>query len=172
MCYSLHFYICEVLTNQHVSEYTHTWFTGWVEGWEMPLLKSKPNSSLSNWQSWGSHHPVSTRYSGKHKVKSAQLYLVGIGTSASPVSSTAGDNRTNATTARSRNSSSPTKMFDASAPGGIFFMKCRSTWEKYNKLQPKSYSKGFFSLCFVDRDFLIYNLSYFSYAVPLFLSAE
>lgn len=131
VCYSLHFYICEVLTNQHVSDYTHTSFTGWGEGWEMSLLKSKPNPSLSKWQSWRSHHPVSTRY----KAKPAQVYLVGIGTSASPVSSTAGDNLTKATTARSRNSSSPTKMFDASAPGGIFFMKCRSTWEKYIKLQ-------------------------------------
>lgn len=125
-----------------MSEYTHTSFTARAEGWEVSWLKSKPNSSLSKCQSWGPHHPGSTRYSGKHKAKSAQLYLVGIGTSASPVSSTAGDNLTKATTARSRNSSSPTKMFDASAPGGIFFMKCRSTWEKCIKLQPKSYSQG------------------------------
>lgn len=85
-------------------------------------------------------HSLSTRYSEKHEKKQIQLYyLVGIGTSATPVSSTAGDNLTKATTARSRNSSSPTKIFDASAPGGIFFMKCRSTWEKYIKLQSNMY---------------------------------
>lgn len=55
------------------------------------------------------------------------FYLLGIGTSASPWSKTAGDNLTKATTVLSRNSSSPTKMFEASAPGGIFFIKCRST---------------------------------------------
>lgn len=54
-------------------------------------------------------------------------YLDGIGTSVNPESNIAGDNLTKATTARSKNSSSPTKMFEASAPGGIFFMKCRST---------------------------------------------
>lgn len=55
-----------------------------------------------------------------------QHYLVVMGTSAKPLSSTAGANRTNATTGRSRNSSSPTRTFEASAPGGIFFMKWRS----------------------------------------------
>ena len=59
------------------------------------------------------------------------FYLVGIGTSANPCSSTAGDSLTNATTVRSKNSNSPTKMLEASAPGGIFFIKCRSTWEHH-----------------------------------------
>lgn len=49
-----------------------------------------------------------------------------MGTSARPLSSTAGANRTKATTGRSKNSSSPTRTLEASAPGGIFFMKWRS----------------------------------------------
>lgn len=53
-------------------------------------------------------------------------HLVVMGTSVRPPNSTAGESRTNATTGFSRNSSSPTKMFDASAPGGIFFIKWRS----------------------------------------------
>lgn len=53
-------------------------------------------------------------------------YLVVMGTSARPLSSTAGAKRTKATTGRSRNSSSPTRTLEASAPGGIFFMKWRS----------------------------------------------
>ena len=55
--------------------------------------------------------------------------LVVMGTSARPLSSTAGDRRMKATTGRSRNSSSPTRTLDASAPGGIFFMKWRSICE-------------------------------------------
>lgn len=55
--------------------------------------------------------------------------LVVMGTSASPLSSTAGARRMKATTGRSRNSSSPTRTLDASAPGGIFFMKWRSICE-------------------------------------------
>lgn len=58
------------------------------------------------------------------------LYLVGMGTSVSPVSSTAGDRRTNATMDLSKKSSSPTSTLDASAPVGIFFMKCVSTYGK------------------------------------------
>ena len=56
------------------------------------------------------------------------IYLVGMGTSVSPVSSTAGDRRTKATMGLSRKSSSPTSTLEASAPSGIFFMKCVSTW--------------------------------------------
>lgn len=52
--------------------------------------------------------------------------LVVMGTSARPLSSTAGARRTKATTGRSRNSNSPTRTLEASAPGGIFFMKWRS----------------------------------------------
>lgn len=55
--------------------------------------------------------------------------LVVMGTSARPLSSTAGARRTKATTGRSKNSSSPTRTLDASAPGGIFFMKWRSICE-------------------------------------------
>lgn len=53
-------------------------------------------------------------------------HLVVMGTSANPLRSTAGERRTNATTGFSRNSNSPTRMFEASAPGGIFFIKWRS----------------------------------------------
>lgn len=56
-----------------------------------------------------------------------------MGTSARPFSSTAGARRTNATTGRSRNSSSPTRTLEASAPGGIFFMKWRSIWDTCTK---------------------------------------
>lgn len=56
------------------------------------------------------------------------IYLVGMGTSVSPVSSTAGERRTKATMGLSRKSSSPTSTLEASAPSGIFFMKCMSTW--------------------------------------------
>lgn len=45
----------------------------------------------------------------------------------SPVSNTAGERRTKATMGLSRKSSSPTKTLEASAPSGIFFMKCMST---------------------------------------------
>lgn len=61
--------------------------------------------------------------------RSNTYYLVVMGTSARPLSNTAGARRTNATTGRSRNSSSPTRTLEASAPGGIFFMKWRSIWE-------------------------------------------
>lgn len=56
------------------------------------------------------------------------VYRVGMGTSVSPVSSTAGERRTKATMGLSRKSSSPTSTLEASAPSGIFFIKCMSTW--------------------------------------------
>lgn len=78
---------------------------------------------------------LDTEYKEKEAEKSRGLCqqfvynLVVMGTSARPLSSTAGARRTKATTGRSRNSSSPTRTLDASAPGGIFFMKCRSICE-------------------------------------------
>lgn len=69
-----------------------------------------------------------------HFFAAKTYYLVVMGTSARPFSSTAGARRTNATTGRSRNSSSPTRTLEASAPGGIFFMKWRSIWEKCTKI--------------------------------------
>lgn len=59
----------------------------------------------------------------KTKKKTICSDLVAIGTSASPLSRTAGARRTNATTGLFRKSSSPTNTLHASAPGGIFFMK-------------------------------------------------
>lgn len=56
-----------------------------------------------------------------------ERYLVGTGTSVSPVRRTAGERRIKAMIGRSRKSTSPTKTFEASAPGGIFFMKFMST---------------------------------------------
>lgn len=73
-------------------------------------------------------------------------YLVVMGTSARPFSSTAGARRTNATTGRSRNSSSPTRTLEASAPGGIFFMKWRSIWETCTKRLRFDVNTG--SVCF------------------------
>lgn len=58
------------------------------------------------------------------------IHLVGIGTSVSPDRRTAGLNLTKAMIGRSKNSTSPTKTFDASAPGGIFLMKFMSTYGK------------------------------------------
>lgn len=55
------------------------------------------------------------------------LYLVGTGTSVRPVIRTAGANRTKAIMGFSRKSTSPTSTLEASAPGGIFFMKFIST---------------------------------------------
>lgn len=54
-------------------------------------------------------------------------YLVGTGTSVRPVIRTAGDSRTKAIIGFSRKSTSPTSTLEASAPGGIFFMKFMST---------------------------------------------
>lgn len=45
----------------------------------------------------------------------------------SPVIRTAGDKRTKAVIGFSRKSTSPTSTLEASAPGGIFFMKFMST---------------------------------------------
>lgn len=59
-----------------------------------------------------------------------ELYLVGMGTSVSPVNNRAGERRTNATMGLSRKSSSPTSTLEASAPVGIFFIKCVSTYEE------------------------------------------
>lgn len=73
---------------------------------------------------------------GFHVHKVFQFYLVVMGTSVRPLSSTAGDRRTKATTGRSRKSSSPTKTLEASAPGGIFFMKWRSIcWTGRDNIQ-------------------------------------
>lgn len=55
------------------------------------------------------------------------FYLVGTGTSVRPVMRTAGDSRTKAMMGFSRKSTSPTSTLEASAPGGIFFMKFMST---------------------------------------------
>lgn len=66
-------------------------------------------------------------------------YLVGTGTSVRPVSSTAGDRRMKAMIGRSRKSTSPTRTLEASAPGGIFFMKFISTWNTHKaELHPRS----------------------------------
>lgn len=55
------------------------------------------------------------------------LHLVGTGTSVRPVMRTAGDSRKKAMMGFSRKSTSPTSTLEASAPGGIFFMKFMST---------------------------------------------
>lgn len=74
-------------------------------------------------------HKIRNRYEQRSQDEVFVYYLVVMGTSARPLSSTAGARRMKATTGRSRNSSSPTRTLDASAPGGIFFMKWRSICE-------------------------------------------
>lgn len=56
---------------------------------------------------------------------------MGTGTSVRPVIRTAGDSRTKAIMGFSRKSTSPTSTLEASAPGGIFFMKFMSTWNQW-----------------------------------------
>ena len=93
------------------------------------------------------------------------MYLVVMGTSARPLSSTAGARCMNATTGRSRNSSSPTRTLEASAPAGIFFMKWRSIYSRRTALlaQALSYSSMWVTLL------LAYVLSYSSMWVTLLL---
>lgn len=71
----------------------------------------------------------------KEKLGASRPDLVGTGTSVMPGSRTAGVRRTKATTGWRRKPSAPTRTLDASAPTGIFFMKCSSAWGTTNHFQ-------------------------------------
>lgn len=86
---------------------------------QLPLVPLGP-------ESWGNLRWVWGFF--KYKLRACPSDLVGMGTSVIPDRSTAGVRRTKATRGWWRKSSSPTSTLDASAPLGIFFMKCSSAW--------------------------------------------
>ena len=59
-----------------------------------------------------------------------KMNLVGTGTSVRSPRTTASLSRINADKGLSRTFSSPTRILEASAPFGIFFMKCAFSWKK------------------------------------------
>lgn len=91
-----------------------------------------------------------------------------MGTSVRPERRTAGDSLTKATMGRSRESTSPTRTFEASAPVGIFFIKWRSTW-KFKSTptvwEPSPHTSITLLTTYIHASF--YDLTYFSHTTSL-----
>ena len=72
-----------------------------------------------------------------------KMNRVGTQTSVSSANRMAFCRRMNATSGSVKQSTSPTRIFDASAPGGIFFKKCSLNYKHRTQLQPAT--TGFLS---------------------------
>lgn len=89
--------------------------------WKLSWLPTGPNSINKN---LSRDNEKKTKFYCCLKMVRLCVYLVGIGTSVKSPIIDALFKRKNADSVLSKNSTSPTKMLLASAPGGIFFIKC------------------------------------------------
>lgn len=89
--------------------------------WKLVSLSGGPNSMNRNLKR---NARMSNLIDLSTKYFSVRIYLVGTGTSVKSPIIAASFNLINALSVLSKNSTSPTKMLLASAPGGIFFIKC------------------------------------------------